>query len=90
MKRYRDSITEVSYEDLTRSPDREIPRLLRACGLADDPATRRPQYSKRPVITMSFAQVRAPINTASIDSAAAFPVATRRLRAALEAAGLPA
>lgn len=88
MKRFPDSITEVSYENLVRNPDQEIPRILRACGLPDDSATRQPQFSKRAVITMSFAQVRAPINTGSIDSAASFPVSTRKLRAALEAAGL--
>jgi thioredoxin-like negative regulator of GroEL len=88
MKRYPDSIAEVSYENLVRDPDLEIPRLLRACGLTDDPATRQPQLSERSVITMSFAQVRAPINTGSIDSAASFPVATRKLRVALEAAEL--
>jgi hypothetical protein len=37
---------------------------------------------------MSFAQVRAPINAASINSAAAFPVSTRKLGAALDAAGI--
>lgn len=88
MKRYPATITEVSYENLVRNPDQEIPRLLQACGLADDPVTRQPQLSGRAVITMSYAQVRAPINTGSIDSAASFPVATRKLRAALEAAGV--
>ncbi len=88
MRRYPDSITEVSYENLARNPDQEIPRLLQACGLSDDPATRQPQFSRRAVITMSYAQVRAPIHTGSIDSAASFPVATRKLRAALEAVGL--
>ena len=86
--RYAGSITEVSYEILAGGPDEEIPRLLQACGLEDDPATRQPQLSGRAVITMSFAQVRAPINTGSIDSAASFPVATRKLRTALEAAGI--
>jgi hypothetical protein len=88
MERYPDAITEVSYEHLVHDPDLEIPRLLTACGLADDPATRQPQYSKRAVITMSFAQVRAPINAASIDAAAYFPVATRKLREALAATGV--
>ncbi len=87
MKRYPSAITRVSYEQLTRNSDREIPRLLQACGLVDDPATRQPQFSKRAVITMSYSQVRAPINTASIDSAAAFPQSTKKLRAALDVAG---
>ena len=81
--RYPAAMTEVSYEKLAASPDQEIPRVLQACGLADDPATREPQLSKRAVITMSYAQVRAPINTGSIDLAASFPLATRKLRSAL-------
>jgi hypothetical protein len=89
-KRYPESITEVSYEQLTRNPDAEIPRMLAACGLADDPATRQPRLSKRPVITMSFAQVREPIHTRSVDAAASFPISTSKLRAALEALGVDA
>lgn len=86
--RYPAAITEVSYEKLASSPDREIPGALNACGLDDDPATREPQLSKRAVITMSYAQVRAPINTGSIDSAASFPLATRKLKSALESIGV--
>lgn len=85
--RYPDCITEVSYEALATDPDREIPRVLAGCGLADDPATRDPHLSPREVITMSYAQVRAPIHAGSVDAAAAFPVSTRALRAALERAG---
>ncbi len=90
MKRYPGAIIEVSYERLTRDPDAEIPRMLDACGLTDDPATRQPELSKRPVITMSFAQAREPIHTRSVDAAASFPISTRRLRAALEAVGVDA
>jgi thioredoxin-like negative regulator of GroEL len=88
MQRYPTAFTAVSYETLVRNPDREIPRMLKDCDLADDPATREPRFSKRAVITMSFGQVRAPINAGSIDSAAAFPVATRMLRIALESVGV--
>jgi hypothetical protein len=88
MRRYPTAIIGVRYENLVRSPDQEIARVLQGCGLSDDPATREPQFSKRACITMSFAQVRAPINAASINSAAAFPVSTRKLRAALDAAGV--
>jgi hypothetical protein len=90
MRRYPGWITEVSYERLTREPDVEIPRLLAASGLEDDAATRRPELSDRAVITMSFAQAREPIHTRSIDAALAFPVATRKLRTALHAAGVDA
>jgi hypothetical protein len=90
MQRYPGSITEVSYEQLTRSPDTEIPRVLAACGLQDDAKTREPHLSQRPVMTMSFAQVREPIHTRSIAAAATFPVATKKLRDALQAAGVDA
>ncbi len=87
-RRFPDAFTEISYERLTREPDAEIPRALAGCGLSDDTATRQPQLSTRPVITMSFAQVREPIHTRSVAAAAAFPMATTRLRAALEAVGV--
>lgn len=90
MRRYPSWITEVSYERLTREPDVEVPRVLAACGLQDDAATRQPHLSQRPVITMSFAQVREPIHTRSIDAAAVFPVSTKKLRIALQAAGVDA
>jgi tetratricopeptide (TPR) repeat protein len=90
MRRYPESITEVSYEQLTRSPDVEVPRVLAACGLEDDAATRQPHLSQRSVITSSFAQVREPIHTKSIDAAATFPISTKKLRTALQAAGVDA
>jgi hypothetical protein len=90
MQRYPGWITEVFYEQLTRSPDVEVPRVLAACGLEDDAATRQPHLSQRSVITMSFAQAREPIHTRSIDAAAAFPIATKKLRLALQAAGVGA
>jgi hypothetical protein len=90
MQRYPGSITEVSYEQLTREPDAVVPSVLAPCGLQDDAATRQPHLSQRHVITSSFAQVREPIHTKSIDAAAAFPASTRKLREALRAAGLDA
>ena len=87
MTRFPNSFTKVSYERLASEPDKEIPRLLAGCGLSDEVTTRQPQHSTRPVITMSFAQVREPIHTRSIDAVAAFPISTRKLRAALEAMG---
>jgi hypothetical protein len=86
--RYPEAVTVLEYERLVSEPEAEIPRILAACGLADDPATRRPEESTRAVATVSFAQVRRPIGTRSVGAAAAFPLATRELRAALEALGI--
>jgi tetratricopeptide (TPR) repeat protein len=90
IQRYQGSITEISYEQLTRAPDVEVPRVLAACGLQDHAATRQPHLSQRHVITSSFAQGREQIHTKSIDAAAGFPLSTKKLRAALLAAGLDA
>jgi tetratricopeptide (TPR) repeat protein len=73
---------DVSYEALVADPDAEIPRLLAACGLPDDVATRKPELSTRAVMTSSFAEVRAPIHAGRIGAAAGFPIATAGLRAA--------
>jgi hypothetical protein len=71
-----------------QQPEAEIPRLIAACGLADEPATRTPHLSQRAVITMSHAEVREPINPARAGAAQAFPVATRKLAEALQRHGL--
>ncbi len=80
---------EVSYEKLVADPGAEIPRMLAACGLADDAATRKPEESTRAVMTSSFAQVRSPIHRERVGAAASFPIATRALREALEAESRP-
>ena len=87
-ERYPDWFINVQYENLVTDPDAQIPQLLRACGLQDDAATRRPQDSTRAVSTSSFAQVRQPIHAGSIGAAQAFPIATLALRNALDAEGL--
>jgi hypothetical protein len=81
-------IVEVAYENLVRAPEETIPRLLRACGLDDNPATREPHLSRRAVNTISYAQVREPIHARRVNAAGDFPLATRKLAAALERAGL--
>ncbi len=86
--RYPDFVLEVQYEDLVRSPDVQIPRMLAFAGLSDHAATRRPEDSKRAITTSSFAQVRGPINASRIGAQSAFPIATAPLRAALEKVGL--
>lgn len=86
--RIPDLFINVHYERLVADPDTEIAKLLAACGLADDPATRRPQESPRAVMTSSFLQVRAPIHAGQVDASRRFPIATRGLREALAAEGL--
>jgi len=63
----------------------QIPRLLSACGLADDAATRRPHESRRAVSTSSFVQVREPIHAGRVGDSRNFPLATHALREALDA-----
>ncbi len=79
---------DVDYELLVANPDTAIPELLAACGLADYPATRRPQESTRPVMTSSFLEVRKPIHAENVNASRRFPIATRELRVALKAQGL--
>lgn len=85
---YPDRIVRVTYEDLVRTPESTIPRVLEACGLPDDPATREPHLSRRPVNTLSYAQVREPIHSRRVNAARDFPRATRRLVEALDREGL--
>jgi hypothetical protein len=87
-ERYPDWFINVDYEKLVADPEAQIPKLLKACGLADDAATRRPHESTRTVSTSSFAQVREPIHATRIGASRKFPIATRALREALEAEGL--
>ncbi|MEM9755088.1 MAG: sulfotransferase, partial [Pseudomonadota bacterium] len=61
-----DRITRVSYEALTVEPEVEIPRLISAVGLPWDAACLSPHKSKRRVDTLSFTQVRAPINRCAV------------------------
>jgi hypothetical protein len=87
-QRFPGAIHEVEYEELVRNPDVEVARLLAACGLPDDVATRQPELSNKAVMTLSFAEVRSPIRTSQVGAANAFPRASRRLRAALAAHGV--
>ena len=87
-ERIPDLFVDVEYERLVADPDAEIPKLLAACGLPDDPATRKPQESTSAVMTSSFLQVRAPIHAGQVGASGRFPIATLALREALEAEGL--
>ena len=60
-------VIDVDYESLVAAPDTEIPRLIEACGLDWDDRCLRPHETDRPVRTASLVQVRAPINTSSVE-----------------------
>ncbi|MEL6954232.1 MAG: sulfotransferase [Pseudomonadota bacterium] len=55
-------IERVDYNVLTAEPEAEIPRLVAAAGLSWDEKCLAPQSVARRVDTLSFAQVRRPIN----------------------------
>lgn len=57
-----DAFIPVSYEALTSAPDIEVPKLVAAAGLDWDENCLAPQNAERQVATLSFAQVRRPIN----------------------------
>jgi len=59
-------IVTVRYEDLVTSPEMEISRLLEHVGLDFDERCLHPERSDQAVNTASIAQVRRPINRASI------------------------
>lgn len=88
IRRYPEAIVTVTYEDLVRAPEIEIPRLLSACGLPDHAATREPHLSTRAVTTLSFAEIRQPIHSRSVYAASAFPLSTKLLREALDEIGV--
>ena len=56
----------VRYEDLVDAPEREIRRVLDALGVGFDPVVLAPESNARTVLTLSFEQVRRPINRSSI------------------------
>jgi hypothetical protein len=56
----------VRYEDLVAEPEREIRRVLEAMGVPFDPAVLAPEQNARTVLTLSYEQVRRPINRSSI------------------------
>ena len=57
---------EVDYEELTRSPEPVIRRIIAACGLAWNDACLRPESNPRAVRTPSKWQARQPINRNSV------------------------
>jgi hypothetical protein len=61
-----DRFIEVDYEELTRTPEPEIRRIIAACGLAWNEACLRPERNPRAVKTPSKWQTRQPINRNSV------------------------
>jgi LPS sulfotransferase NodH len=61
-----DRFIEVDYEDLTRSPEPVIRRIIAACGLAWHDACLRPECNPRAVKTPSKWQTRQPIYRTSV------------------------
>jgi tetratricopeptide (TPR) repeat protein len=61
-----DRFIEVDYEDLTRSPEPVIRRIIAACGLAWHDACLRPEANPRAVKTPSKWQTRQPIYRTSV------------------------
>jgi tetratricopeptide (TPR) repeat protein len=59
-------LVHVRYEDLVAEPEREIRRVLDAMGVPFDPAVLAPEQNARTVLTLSYEQVRRPINRSSI------------------------
>jgi tetratricopeptide (TPR) repeat protein len=59
-------IHHVAYERLVSEPEEAIPELLQACGLSHEPACSRFWENPRQVDTASYAQVRQPLYTSSI------------------------
>lgn len=62
-----DHIYVSNYEDLVQTPEEETRKLIDYCGLKWDDACLSPHKNTRSVKTASFAQVRAPINTKSVE-----------------------
>jgi cytochrome c-type biogenesis protein CcmH/NrfG len=59
-------VLHVSYEDLVRAPDEQVPRLLAHCGLEFDARCLEFHRTQRPVRTASSEQVRRPLYTSGI------------------------
>lgn len=84
-----EGLIELSYEELVREPDRQVARLLEACGLEFDERCLRPNEAAGSVRTASIVQVRQPINDSSVGGWRRYAEEMEPLRARLEALGVP-
>ena len=78
----------VRYEDVVTDPGIHAPRLVEALGLDWDPACLGKDAPARRINTMSVAQARKPINTASVGRWRRFEAGLAPLTRILEANGL--
>ena len=78
----------MDYETLVRAQELESRRLISACGLEWDDACLAPQKNAAPSLTQSAVQVRAPVNTESIDQWRRFSAQLAPLAARLRAEGV--
>jgi tetratricopeptide (TPR) repeat protein len=76
-------VLHVRYEELVRSPDAGIRRLLEHCGLDFEPTCLAFHQTQRPVRTASAEQVRQPIYTSSVGHWRHFEQELEPLRRAL-------
>jgi hypothetical protein len=61
------AVHRLIYEDLIADPEREVTRLLRACGLEFEDRCLRFYENDRAVRTVSSEQVRTPLYTGAVD-----------------------
>ena len=76
-------VLHVSYEDLVRSPEANIRRLLQHCALDFEPACLSFHETKRPVRTASAEQVRQPLYSSGVGYWKNFAAQLEPLKAAL-------
>ena len=81
-------IHEISYEQLVRSPEREIRSLVRTCGLEFEESCLEFHKTRRAVTTASATQVRRPIYTSSIGKWRHYKKHLTPLRETLEEEGI--
>lgn len=80
----------VAYEELVREPEVWSRRLVEHVGLGWDDACLKPHENRRAVLTSSREQVREPVHARAAGRADRYGVLLDPLRAALEAARVPA
>ncbi len=78
-----DRLVEIDYEDLVRAPRETMEALLPALRLSFEEACLSPEKDRTAVMTASASQVRRPIHSASVGSAARYGSHLDPLRAAL-------
>ena len=86
--RWPGRIVEVHYEDLVDAPEPTIRTLLAACGLGWDPACLSFEHNPAAAASASAAQVRSPLNRASLHRWKRYGARLDPLRTLLESEGI--